>query len=410
MKKVTLFEVLSARDRRVEKQKELLKNGFPIVCFTMNIAGEVKNTPLIERAFNFGLTLLEESLDAYEIVAYDEERAKTGCCAYMSINADGKKIKEICVNIEESTPIGRLFDIDVILPSGKKLERANERGCLICGKAGRECAASRAHSADELFEKTQNIIKDHFARQNVFDLAIEALLYEVNVTPKPGLVDRQNNGSHSDMCQKTFLKSAKAIKPYFEKCFLIGKNSGSSDEKQLFALLKSEGIKAEEQMRIATGGVNTHAGAIYSFGILLATIGKNGKKLEEIFLQSSKIALASGDKNLFGVRAQVASGFPQIKISLPYYIRAIEDGLSLNQAGVQTLLKLIATTEDTNVLRRGGKECADWVKQKVQEAIKDGYAKTEVVENLDKMFIQKNVSPGGCADLLAITYFLYFLN
>lgn len=141
---------------------------------------------------------------------------------------------------------------------------------------------------------------------------------------------------------------------------------------------------------------------------MLATIGKNGKKLEEIFLQSSKIALASGDDNSFGVRAQVASGFPQIKTSLPYYIRAIEDGLSLNQAGVQTLLKLIATTEDTNVLRRGGKECADWVKQKVQEAIKDGYAKTEVVENLDKMFIQKNVSPGGCADLLAITYFLYF--
>ena len=115
----------------------------------------------------------------------------------------------ICVKIEEKNRLGRLFDFDVIGTDGEKLERKNPRECLICGKRGRECAASRAHSVGVLQEETRKIIREHFlfADAEYFSsLAKRSLLKELYTTPKPGLVDRRNNGSHPDMNISLFEK------------------------------------------------------------------------------------------------------------------------------------------------------------------------------------------------------------
>ena len=105
--------------------------------------------------------------------------------------------------------------------------------------------------------------------------ACRALLYEVNVTPKPGLVDRNNNGSHRDMDIFTFADSACALYPYFKSCALQGL-AGKENPQELFCSLRPLGREAEEQMKQATNGVNTHKGAIFFDGDFLCRGRKNG--------------------------------------------------------------------------------------------------------------------------------------
>ena len=102
MTEVTLIEVLISREKRAEKQKNILqKFGYPIISFTMNIAGPVKTSPLIERAFFEGIRLLDDALSDKDIAYRDTDIKVTGCEAIFSVNADASDIKKICTRIEE---------------------------------------------------------------------------------------------------------------------------------------------------------------------------------------------------------------------------------------------------------------------------------------------------------------------
>ena len=110
MREVTLTEILDAREMRASVQKELLNTyKKPLICFTMNIAGPVKVTPLIERAFYEGVALLKAQLK--DIVYEKSEVLNTGCTLMIVSSHSPEELKNICTNIEESHPIGRLFDI-----------------------------------------------------------------------------------------------------------------------------------------------------------------------------------------------------------------------------------------------------------------------------------------------------------
>ena len=183
----------------------------------------------------------------------------------------------------------------------------------------------------------------------------------------------------------------------------------------------------------ATGGVNTHKGIIYSMGILCASIGRLWSPenpfadISHICSESANIAkdaikkdfeqidasIAGGrlylEYGLRGIRGEVASGFVSVlKIGLPCYKSLRDKNLSQNDAGVITPLHLIANIEDTNMYNRGGIEGAKGAVQIVRNMLKCS-AEPEIkqIELLDDYFINHNLSPGGCADLLAITYFLY---
>ena len=150
---VTLEQMLEARERRAQRQQVLLAQyGLPLVSFTMNIAGPVKNNPLIRRGFRLGARTLKEHLalsgctPLYE-EAIDED---TGCEALYVVDTDPDSLKNLTCAIEEHLLVGRLFDMDVIAPDGRKLERQNPRRCLICGGPAGECARSRTHSVEEL--------------------------------------------------------------------------------------------------------------------------------------------------------------------------------------------------------------------------------------------------------------------
>lgn len=439
MTEVTLSQMLDARDERVKKQKNILNRfNHPLISFTMNIAGPIKTSPLIERSFFEGVRLLKESLPQDSIVYQNIDIKPTGCEAMFSVKYEAQKVKDICSSIEEGVTIGRLFDMDVMNTDGSKLERKKPRSCFVCGAPGMACAAGRVHPIRQLQTVTREIMENYFFildKKRCSYLATKSLLDEVYTTPKPGLVDCRNSGSHTDMNIHTFEKSAHALQSYFDECFSIGKNTANLSPSETFSFLRNAGILAEKIMYDATDGINTHKGIIYSLGILCASIGRLWlpeipfRCASDICLESANIVNDAVQKDfkqidtttaggkaylkygLKGIRGEAASGFDSVlRIGLPCYKRLRDKNLSPNDAGAITLLYLISNVKDTNLYHRGGIEGAEYAVKATKKLLTDfpEPAKKQI-EALDDAFIKRNLSPGGCADLLAITYFLYSL-
>ena len=437
---VSLQEILAARENRVGEQQRLLeKYGVPLVCFTMNIPGPVKDSPLIRRGFQAGIAELEKALPREHILCFQSAEGPTGCTAFYAVAMASEKLKELCTGIEDTHPLGRLFDMDVLDTAGRKLERREQRGCMVCGAPGRVCASRRLHPVEQLQAVTREILSRYFNqkdREQVAELAVQSLLDEVGTTPKPGLVDRRNNGSHADMDIALFQTSAEALRPYFAACFQIGRETSADPPEETFSRLRRAGMDAEKAMFSATKGVNTHKGVIYTMGILCGSIGRLWRperpiaRNREILAECARLVKKAVEEDfaamdgttaggraylqygLRGIRGQVADGLSAVKnISLPVYEKGLSLGLSSNDAGAVALLHLIAHVEDTNLYHRGGIEGASWAAEVAKALLQESaYPNSVQIEPLDDAFIQRNLSPGGCADLLAVTYFLHNLQ
>lgn len=439
MQEVTLMEMLEARESRAVEQQRLLRQyRAPLLCFTMNIPGPVKDSPLIRRAFAFGCDALEHRLPQNRILHSASHCAVTGCEAMYVVDMDALSLKTLTTAIEDETVLGRLFDMDVLDAQGNKLDRdlvgGRSRDCIVCGAAGRGCASRRSHSVDQLQKAVNRILWEHFAREDAKRIgawAVQSLLDEVCTTPKPGLVDRRNSGSHGDMDIFTFMASAAALAPYFHSCAEIGIQTADCPPEETFLKLRKAGLQAEQDMYRATKGINTHKGAIFTIGILCGAAGRlwnpvaswNPSALFREVSAMTKAAMqedlrrSGGDtvgqrlyvqRGIPGIRGEAAQGLPSVeKIGLPAYRACLDRGLDRNKAGAITLLHLIAQVEDTNMLSRGGTEGAAAGAAWAAELLKGGRlpAPSEI-EALDDRFIQRNLSPGGCADLLAAVYFV----
>ena len=149
---VGIEEVLMCRERRVSIQNEMIKKyNMPLISFTMNIPGPIKTNQQTKNAFDIGKKLIlgklkENNIEILEIQELDEN---TGNELFISVNSLAEKIKNITVTIEESSELGRLFDIDVIDINFEKLSRKSFRKCLICEEQAQECGRSRKHSVEE---------------------------------------------------------------------------------------------------------------------------------------------------------------------------------------------------------------------------------------------------------------------
>lgn len=444
---ITLYEMLQARERRAELQQNLLRTyGLPLISFTMNIAGPQKDSPLIRRGFRTGCQQLAAALTEKHIKIIESKICleHTGCEAYYVIEAEEYLIKRLCVQIEDASPLGRLFDFDVLDRNGIHIPREkvgkSERCCIICGSPGRSCAARRLHPVEQLQAATTAILSNHFQQsdqQQISSLALRSLLDEVCITPKPGLVDRANNGSHKDMDIFTFTASASALAPYFLRCVSLGQQTQLLPPDETFALLRTEGMQAEQTMYQATGGVNTHKGAIFTMGIICGAVGRlwNAEKpcrdlktILDMCSQMTKHAMNADflqikEENigqtigqtlylqygLTGIRGEAASGFPSVsRIGIPIFQSALRAGKNYNDASAITLLHLIASVSDTNMISRGGIKEAQNAATQIQALLAiQPFPDRATITELDTAFIQKNLSPGGCADLLAATLFLY---
>lgn len=270
--------------------------------------------------------------------------------------------------------------------------------------------------------------------------ATESLIAEVGTTPKPGLVDMISNGAHKDMNYNTFMDSANAISPYFFKMAKQGYGWGAS-LLELFQEIRGIGMEAEIAMYQATNHVNTHKGLIFSTGILSAAAAyvysKIGwfdtDKIFETCIQMTDELMEQDFKNIDcthpktngeflyiqygnkGIRGEVQKGFPTVRnLSLPVLKNLMESNYSRNLSQIQVLMLLIAFTEDTNVLARHDKETLYYVQETAKNFLSRGgiFAHDGMYElwKMDRLFIEKNISSGGCADLLAVTIMVYKLS
>ena len=443
MREVTLQEILDARERRAEAQRRLLKQlARPLISFTMNIPGPVKDSPMIRRAFDEGLRMLDDALGEAGIACASRQitHADTGNEFLCAVKASAAAVKEICMRIEDGSPMGRLFDMDVIGLDAQKLARKEERRCLVCGALGRGCASRRLHSLEELNAAVTRLLREGLLAvdaDSVDAMVTHALLEEVATTPKPGLVDRNNNGAHRDMTLFSFQTSASALRGYWKDCFLTGAKTAELPVREAFARMWPLGMDAERTMLAATRGVNTHKGAIFTLGTICGALGRlwqpeapcgDPERIAETcaalcseaveadfaLLEKGGTAHTAGERlylhsGLRGIRGEVAAGLPAVlETGLPILEACLDDGMSRNDAGVITLLYLIARGEDTNMIKRGGYALAEGMSAHLRDELrKNVLPTTERVRQLDEIFIRRNLSPGGCADLLAVSYFLY---
>ena len=254
-------------------------------------------------------------------------------------------------------------------------------------------------------------------------LAQRALLLELDTPLKPGLVCPESSGAHSDMNYSVMAAGIRALRPFWSRMAL----AASAPE------LISLGIEAEKAMLAATGGVNTHRGAIFCIGITLNALGawREGidneevarKRLVEISQAILRYQLKDSELAPRGARAMAAEGYaPLWEDWLPYYRSGAGE--------LKTLLKIMSTLDDTCVVHRVGKERAEKVKKEAEALLKempdqvghdgyevghdgyevghDGYeVGHDELEKCCRRFAAERISPGGAADMLALTIFIH---
>lgn len=444
MDNILLKEILDAREKRADKQKFLLeKYQKPLLCFTMNIPGPTKLDRDVSIGFFVGNKLLADALSHCRVLHMEQNRLITGCEGYYMVDLPARKLKELAVDLEEIDPIGRLFDLDVLDTDGHKISREelglSRRKCLMCDEDAVVCAGRRTHKLEELTDRVGFLLYITARRElceYIASRAYFALQQEVSTTPKPGLVDRNNRGSHRDMGLKEFFASAVALRPFFCRFAETGFLTRDADPKETFQSIRGIGVEAEEAMRKATRGVNTHKGAIFSLGLLCAACGRldpydwtpealtrecaamtKGLCAQDLAGITPENAKTVGERlyaqyGITGVRGQAEAGFPAVlQVGLPVFRECLKNGLSENDAGAVTLLHLLAATDDTNLIARSNRETQLEIKAQVAELLQQTPCPAmDAIAKLDEDFIRKNLSPGGSADLLAMTVFLHFLG
>lgn len=264
-------------------------------------------------------------------------------------------------------------------------------------------------------------------------LATQALQAELDTTPKPGLVDKDNNGAHRDMDYALMQRSIDTLHPYFVKLALLG----CADTLPTHTSIRDIGIEAEKAMLSATNGVNTHKGALFSMGLAVVAAAHEERKIaaneEQILkernggedvlvsLQTTIKALAASfpDTNgTHGSKAKLLSkGTTAIKGALdnaregyemlfaewlPFYIerRKERDAHTLHK----TLLRIMCDLDDTNVIYRTDLATAEEVKQEAR-ALLDNFSEA-ALKDMDRHYTTRNISPGGAADMLSLTIFI----
>ncbi|WP_019903715.1 triphosphoribosyl-dephospho-CoA synthase MdcB [Methylobacterium sp. 77] len=265
-------------------------------------------------------------------------------------------------------------------------------------------------------------------------LAVEALRLEVDTYPKPGLVSHVDSGSHADMNAGTFRASARALAPFFDELACAGAAGAG------MSALRRIGIEAETAMRQATGGVNTHRGAIFGLGLLTSAAGALSSAARAFAAGTCRLrpgalgrhvrdhhgaailagpimlhapgAVARRRYGVGGAPAEAAAGFPTLyAVGLPALHRARQRRPGDEEAArVEACFTLIAELEDTNLLHRGGEAGYAFARASAAAFLADGgVARTDWrarAEAIHHDFVARRLSPGGSADLLAMTLFV----
>jgi len=263
--------------------------------------------------------------------------------------------------------------------------------------------------------------------ERLADLAVQALIDEADLSPKPGLVDRRGNGAHDDLHLGLMHASAHALWPAFQAMAEAALIAGEVNQ-TLRETLGRLGREGEVEMLRVTGGVNTHRGAIWALGLLTAAAAlESGATAERIAMTAGALARLEDPAaphnpdshgarvcrryGVLGAREQAQHGFPVvIEHGLPQLLTSRSDGTGEQNARLDALLAIMSALSDTCVLHRAGLEGLTRMQQGACAVLAAGGAASlagrRQLRELDRDMLALNASPGGAADLLAATLFL----
>lgn len=446
---------LDAREERWARRLSLagsLPAGGSLLTLTLRLPAALR----LGGDFDGAARALFEALEAEArtsgspVLSSEFKISADGPEGWLALGTGARAAKTLALSVEEGHPWGALADIDATDARGQPLGREDlglpPRICLVCGGPAAVCAAGAAHGLPELRAAAGTVLaRPACTHGRIGRLALQALLEEAAVDPKPGLVTPRSRGSHADMDYFTFLAGAAALAPWFAEAADLGAglagfaSTEDPGARDLLDRLRAAGRRAEAAMFEATGGVNTHKGLVFSLGALCAAAGclaargfvptaesccdtagalVRAAATADFTAASAKpeAELTAGERlyrssGVLGVRGEAARGFPSaLRIGLPRLRSGLAAGLSRNVALAEVLLALCAEVEDTCVLARGGPEGLEYLRAEAARALGLGGLSTSAgraaVRNLDEGLIARHLSPGGCADLLAVTDFL----
>jgi len=438
-------KLLIAREERDSIKKKLSESGTILISLNLNIPGLPKTNELLSIFFDHVKAQLKNWLLANRIFIDDSKEINTnheaGDYYVVPLKTNTYKatqIKQITEQFEESHPLGRFIDVDVIGESGETISSGKPKICFFCGEfSANECRRAERHHIDALRTFQENKISAYLKKirldeicRKISNLATKAILYEISLTPKPGLVDKESSGVHTDMDYRTFIDSTVIISSYFQDLVLAGINCKTNDLSNALPLIRQIGLQMEKEMFEHTNGVNTQKGLIFLIGVSLLASGyvlkTNNSFNPTIFRETVQIICENmvqaelqntndgvkshGEQcfNLFkvaGIRWEAENGFPSVfEHALPLLINQNKtDDRSL----ILTLLTIMSQLDDTNVLYRSSSETLNLLKEKCRKVLVN-YSFDKYKEILDFCKTEK-ISPGGSADLLSITVFIYLM-
>lgn len=331
------------------------------------------------------------------------------------------------VGTEPDDPLTRRYNelMKSMLPDVREVARLEKNGVAV--------SASRVRKAivENHLALAARLVPPTTVPYIVAHLATRALKAELNTTPKPGLVDTHDSGAHRDMDHALMMRSIRAMHPYFVRLATLG-----YDSTQLPAHndIVSIGLEAEKAMFKSTGGVNTYKGALFSMGLAVTAatyiIGRgkvatttHGKEyVPGDLLSAIIIQLANGFPDTSGTHGsqakQTAQAGGSLKSALDNaregYTQLFEEWLPFYETRIKgddsyvkhkTLLRIMCDLDDTNIVYRTDYDTMLNVKTLARHLLED--FSEAGIDDLNRDFISRNISPGGSADMLALVVFLF---
>ena len=394
--------ILKAREQRRDLISRLASEG-AVVTVKANIPGKNKNTPaaLLSAAY---FARLQEGLGAHSFVSLS---GADGKCFVGRIN-DAGSFKADAVRLEEEHEIGRLIDIDVTdAASAYSLTRGGMRRCFLCGEPAFVCSRKGTHTREELVNYFDSKVSNFF-RTFIGELTFAAMMSELELEDKFGLVTPTQRGSHRDLDYAIMRSAALAICPMLAECFLVG--LCAEREEGLLGELRPIGIICEEKMLAATDGANAYKGFIFVGGVLLAAAGYSlghGLRLDGVYDVARSICLdmhegmpsdtfghhAFRESGFGGIRKEAAHGFPTVKFAEG----RLSDDVSPSSR-LRTLADIVGKTDDSVLLKRAGSsERYEYYKRLISTLDTEN---KEALAAVNKLCLDANISIGGSADIL----------
>lgn len=440
-----LQHILTAREERHLLRQQIAEGHRMSVSLNLNVPGFPKSNELYSIFFSDAIARLQNWLmahrvmiDTKQITILNRAAGDFFLAAVQSTQLTVVQLKNLTESFEEGHPLGRFIDVDVADSKGNLVSSGKTKPCFFCEEfPAMDCIHSKRHTFHELrsfqIQKIEAYLSeirlDRLSRR-VSTLAIRSVLYEISLTPKPGLVDMSGSGVHQDMDYTLFLDSTAMISMHFQTLLMKGARCSSDELSSALPIIRAVGLTMEQEMFAQTKGVNTQKGIIFLMGVSLFCAGYVLQNKDEFCTEDFRKAVQVVCKDMVksefveqdsslthgevcfkkfsvgGIRQEVEAGFPTV---FDYGLPVLDQARNTSVEALQrTLLALISGLDDTNVLYRSSKEVLDELQLLSREVLADFSMMN--YQKIIRFCKNQGISPGGSADLLSITIFIFLLK